>query len=198
MNTAEFLRLVLPEQGVYYAVEQHAKGMRHTPCHSTDELAAEVARIDAKGGTSYFACAAYQQAQAHHGKGKKFRTVENQRAARSLWIDIDCGAGKAAAGKGYQTQQKAEEALADFCMRTGFPEPLIVNSGNGLHCYWPLTAELTSNEWRRIADLLMQPSRIGARTVMGDTPRRNKNSNAILIGLHSLSLVDCRRKSGFE
>ena len=155
MNTADFFRLVLPANGVYYAIEQRTRGMKHIPCHSVENLAAEVAKIDAKGGTAYFACAAYKQDTAPSDK-TKYRIEDNQRAAKSFWLDIDVSPEKAAKGDGYETKEEAGAALAAFCRAHAIPYPLVVGSGGGLHCYWPLHEEIDVLTWKKIAGNLKQ------------------------------------------
>ncbi len=56
---------------------------------------------------------------------------------KALYLDLDCGEGKASTGSGYATQLDALEALRDFCEKCGLPRPLIVDSGGGIHAYWP-------------------------------------------------------------
>jgi hypothetical protein len=91
------------------------------------------------------------------------RTKANVRAIKSLWMDIDCGPDKALVDEstgrpdGYATQQEALTALKAFTGTVGLPKPIIVNSGRGLHVYWPFTSEVTRAEWepaaKRLRDL---------------------------------------------
>src|SRR6185503_5423180 len=41
-----------------------------------------------------------------------------------------------------------------FCDKTSFPRPMIVDSGNGIHCYWPLTKSISSSAWQILANKL--------------------------------------------
>lgn len=91
------------------------------------------------------------------------RTKENVQALRAFWVDIDCGPSKAAPNEktgrpdGYIDQAAGLAALRQFCKTTGLPRPLLVNSGRGIHAYWPLTRDVTRQEWepvgRRLAEL---------------------------------------------
>ena len=58
---------------------------------------------------------------------------------------------KAAEGKGYATKVEAAAAIRGFCLTNGFPAPMIVDSGGGIHCYWPLTRTIGPNSWRTMA-----------------------------------------------
>jgi len=85
------------------------------------------------------------------------RTKRNVRGLKSFWIDIDCGPTKVAPNPktgrpaGYATQDEALDALRDFCANVGLPLPLLVNSGRGIHSYWPLMQEVTREEWEPVA-----------------------------------------------
>ena len=61
---------------------------------------------------------------------------------RSFWLDLDVGEDKAINGDGYATQDIAIEKLWQFVNDLGLPDPMVVNSGRGVHAYWPLNADL--------------------------------------------------------
>jgi hypothetical protein len=75
------------------------------------------------------------------------RTKENVKALKAFWLDIDCGEAKAEVDPhtgrpdGYIDQAVGLTALEDFCEVVGLPQPTIVNSGRGIHAYWPLAEE---------------------------------------------------------
>ena len=46
--------------------------------------------------------------------------------------------------------------LSAFLKATGLPTPTLVNSGGGLHVYWPLTRDVTVDEWKPLARSLKQ------------------------------------------
>jgi hypothetical protein len=73
------------------------------------------------------------------------RTADNARHIRSLFIDMD----------GYETKKAAALALDGFLAKTGIDllgSPYIVNSGGGLHCYWPFTEDVSVDEWKPVAE----------------------------------------------
>ena len=88
------------------------------------------------------------------------RKKSNVKALKAFWLDIDCGPSKAEVNpktgkpKGYLTQQEGLTALRAFAMHVGLPRPIIVNSGRGLHVYWPLVEEITREQWEPIAERL--------------------------------------------
>jgi hypothetical protein len=90
------------------------------------------------------------------------RKQDNVLAVKALWLDIDCGANKAEANPktgrpdGYATQAEALTELRAFVRLLGMPKPIVVNSGRGLHVYWPFTDSVTRHEWEPVARRLKQ------------------------------------------
>jgi KaiC/GvpD/RAD55 family RecA-like ATPase len=85
-----------------------------------------------------------------------FRTQKNAQLVRCYWLDIDCGQDKATSGKGYETKDMALGALKGFCSRIGLPDPLVNDSGGGIHVYWPLDSDIPKDEWQPVADKLKE------------------------------------------
>jgi hypothetical protein len=112
-----------------------------------EDIDTEAHRLQTNGYDAYMACASFT---------KQERKQESVSWVRSLWLDIDCGADKAEAGKGYATQQAGLVALRDFCRTTGLPKPTIVNSGRGLHAYWMMGTPVGAERWKRAAARLKQ------------------------------------------
>ena len=97
----------------------------------------------------------------------RFKTDENRKkpnvkALRSFWLDIDCGEDKAKINPttnrpdGYVDQTSGLLALKDFCKLIGLPKPILVNSGRGIHAYWPLNSDVTREEWQPVASRLRE------------------------------------------
>jgi hypothetical protein len=113
---------------------------------SREELDKVAQRFVAGGRDVFFACSTFAS--------DKNRKKENVASIKSLWLDIDCGEQKAQTGKGYVDQTAGMQALGEFCQKVGMPKPIVVNSGRGLHVYWPLTESITPNQWEPIANRL--------------------------------------------
>ena len=146
MQLEEFLALILPERGVYFLTMDI---FAHRPYTDIATLSNHIRRVDKAGKTVHFACASFKQPQYIDGKGKvRYRTHENALAAKAFWLDIDCGAEKK---DHYADQKSAEAAVRDMCGTTGMPVPLIVSSGHGVHCYWPIERELPADSWLTVA-----------------------------------------------
>lgn len=177
MNLASFLQLVLPSAGVKYVAELYsfqAEGrtistFRHFPHEGIEEMAATARGLDEEERHTYFAVAGYapprQKADrrtgelqlTRNGKPKmEYRTKELVVACRAFWIDVDCSPEKAAKGQGYETKKEALASVMAFCRRLGLNSPILIDSGGGLHCYWPLTSDLNNEQWHRLAPLWRQ------------------------------------------
>lgn len=155
MSTLQFLQAILPSEGTHFLATMKAgiPGVTHHPFNTIEDMASAVDRLDKQPGvTVYHACASYREPFIQVGEKKQYRVAANTLSAKAFWVDLDCGAEKAATGKGYKTKNEAGKAiLLDFCDKTGFPKPMIVSSGNGLHCYWPLTESIAPDDWKLIA-----------------------------------------------
>ena len=72
-------------------------------------------------------------------------------AMRAFFIDLDCGKGKP-----FPSWEDALIKLHKFVSENNFPKPVIVNSGHGIHAYWPFTEEVTAEAWKPYAEKFKQ------------------------------------------
>jgi len=158
MDTLTFLRAILPEDGYKYVGLSRAgnPGIAHKAYDSLETMAQAIASYDNHTNlTVYHACAAYKELyfeiEVDGALKKKYRGQQNWYKAKSFWADIDCGETKAQEGKGYATKKDAATAIITFCRSNNLPDPMLVDSGGGIHCYWPLTQPIGPNSWRTIA-----------------------------------------------
>lgn len=140
MEPLAFLAEVLapPGHGFYCACElSHKK--EHVFTQDITELGPHIERWNKRGCDIYFALATYD--------ADTNRTADNAEYLRSLFIDMD----------GYETKRAAAEALQAFLQRTGLIElgsPWLVDSGGGLHAYWPLNTVVPVSKWKPVAESL--------------------------------------------
>jgi len=142
----DFLRSVLAEEG-HYCIVGISKGkvvQKFAP--SIEETQTLVDKFLSEDRDVYFALATFIDPTA-----AKPREQKNVCKIRSLWVDIDCGEGKE-----YPDKAEGLEALIAFVTENNLLEPTVVDSGNGIHAYWPLTEELTREEWQPIANSFKQ------------------------------------------
>ena len=139
MTRKDFLSAVLSPDGWYCVVGLKKTGLpKQIFVQGLDEVDGVVDDLMAKHFDVYFACAKYE--------ANKSRTADNVKSVKSLWLDIDCGDGKP-----YPTQGEGLDALRAFCNAIKLPRPCVVNSGRGVHVYWPFTAEVTREQWKAAA-----------------------------------------------
>ncbi len=145
-QNADFRRSILGE-GIRFIFTPH--NGRHYACTNDAELSATTAREEAEGRTVYFTCATYAEPCITGPDGKRrYRVKENVFQVKAVWLDIDCGADKAAKGAGYGTKREGAQALKELCKAAGLPSPTwIVDSGNGLHVYWALLEAVSREAW---------------------------------------------------
>lgn len=134
----DFLNSVLPTQGTYCVVGIRAGAVRQSFQHSIADVEAVGSGLDSQGVDAYFALASFNSDVS--------RKADNAVFVRSFFLDMDCGTGKP-----YADQAAAAQALAEFIKTTGLPRPTIVNSGGGLHVYWPLTEDVLAAKWTPLA-----------------------------------------------
>lgn len=158
MNTLEFLQAILPEHGIHY-LALFKEGYKF-PAHKVyTDLETMADAIDNMAGSKslsiYHACATYERAVIEIEDGektkRKYRIPENWSRAKSFWVDIDCGQDKFDKGQGYLTKRDACIAIYKFSADIGWPRPMIVDSGNGVHAYWPLTKDIAHDKWVKLA-----------------------------------------------
>jgi hypothetical protein len=139
-------------------------------------MAEELAARDRRGESVYHACAVYHDETS--------RKAFNAKAMNAFWLDIDCGDGKARKGAGYETKAEAQEALSQFCADCGLPEPMIVDSGGGLHVYWILDEEILASDWKPVAEKL---KKLCSFSGFKADPNRTADAASILrpVGTHT-------------
>ena len=126
----DFLNSVLPTQGVYCAVGIRSGTVRQSFYSTIEDVEAAADGMASQGVDAYFALASFKDAADG-------RTADNAAFLRAFYLDLDCGIGKP-----YADQNEASVALSEFVRSVGLPTPYIVNSGGGLHVYWPLTEDV--------------------------------------------------------
>jgi hypothetical protein len=123
-------------------------------------MADKIAEIAPRSNYQIFhACAAYLKPAVEIDQPdgtikKKYRIPENWDCARSFWVDLDCGQAKFDKGDGYLTKKDAVIAITKFAKDVDWPRPLIVDSGNGVHAYWPLIKDIKAATWVKVATAL--------------------------------------------
>lgn len=129
-----------------------------------DALAAAALRLDRPGTTVYHAIGSFSNNEVTDDEG---RVKINRKAAQAVWFktlacDIDVGETKP-----YKSQREAAQALANAVKAIPLPTPMVVSSGYGLHCYWPLTEKIGTSEWLSLSVALRD--KLGEHSLQIDT-----------------------------
>jgi len=164
MDTLTFLQSILPENGVKYVVlfPVGKEYKIHKPYVELEAMANAIASFnrDPQYRAVYHACASYLHPYIEVEKDGKtrrqYRKENNWASAKSFWLDLDVGTGYSTMEppKGYENQRDAATAVAKFAKAIGWPTPMMVSSGNGVHAYWPLTKAVKHISWVKCAKLL--------------------------------------------
>lgn len=152
MNQGSFFAAVLPTVGFRYAVCFFAdsRGPHHRDFAAGDEanLIGYAHWADQQRNAEvYFAVGGYMP----DGTGQMSRKAVHALHHRCLRIDLDVGAGDPTK---YATQQEAAGALIGFTRTLGLPTPWIIDSGYGIHAYWPFDRDVSLQQWLPMAEAL--------------------------------------------
>jgi hypothetical protein len=143
---SEFLQAVLPAEGVYVAVAIDGKRVSQTFHDTVTDLEARCDTLISEGQNTFFAVATFNTVGT--------RTTDNMKLIRSLFVDLDCGEDEE--GRKYATQAEAVAALREFVKDMRLPTPWVINSGRGIHAYWPFTEAVNRLQWKPVAEKLKQ------------------------------------------
>jgi hypothetical protein len=154
MSKFDLLSAVQPAEGWFAVIGIKDKAVVQKFTQGREEVDAIAAEFMAQERNVFFGVAKYKE----EGSRKK----DNVKALKAFWLDIDCGEAKAQVDEktgrpdGYLDQATGVAELKRFCKLVGVPKPVLVNSGRGLHVYWPLTEEITREQWEPVADRLRE------------------------------------------
>ena len=146
----DLLDTVLPTEG-RYCIVGIGKYVDQRFADTREEAEELIQEFVGKKWETYFGCAKFGMLNN--------RTHDNALYFRSLWMDIDCGPTKGVPNEkgkveGYLDQQTGLAELKRFCKAVGLPQPILINSGNGIHAYWLLDRTLNQTEWKPLAKQL--------------------------------------------
>lgn len=197
MDTIEFLKAVLPADCWYFVATPSPSGggFKHYACKSVAEVAQRALHQDAEGKQNvFFGVAGYREefvaGTYPDGKPKRsYRTKQNVKLVKAFWLDLDVGVADEGAPPKYATQGDAVQALAKFLADAKLPRPMIVNSGYGVHCYWPLTQAIMPGQWAHTAKILKEATH--AFALRADDSRTSDEASILRpVGTHNRKVKD--------
>jgi len=136
----EFYTKALPTKGVYCIadIDPITKRTRHKFVESIDDLA-ETIETKRDDKTNIFVAMS-----SFKGYSRK---ADEAIYARSFFIDLDVGETK-----DYQSKKEALDDLDKFVLESELPDPVIVDSGGGIHAYWFFDRDIDTTEWKPYAE----------------------------------------------
>lgn len=149
MTTIDLLDTVLPQEGWFAVLGIKGKSVRQKLVQTRDEVNKITEKFVAEERNVFFGLAKFETGES--------REQDNVKALKAFWLDIDCGPVKAEVNPktgrpdGYIDQATGMQELIKFCSLIGLPQPIVVDSGRGLHVYWPLTESVSRNLWEPVA-----------------------------------------------
>lgn len=180
MNTFQHLSRVLPTNGLKVLAEMRQVTDENdnpvfksdgspslTTWHktfSTIEALANAVKLRSQNGHPiYMAMGGFDKEKSFIPKKRKkdgaeykgfSRSADFTCAFKAFWLDLDIGEDKAKTNRGYIDQATALDVVNKFVADLGLPEPMLVDSGRGLHVYWPLVEEVDQASWWKLARVL--------------------------------------------
>lgn len=162
MNAREFLEILLPPTGfIFTATPGSEKGWINVSHTGLESAIQHVNTLTFDNRAAYFALATYEHARVWDagardaagnviGKWRR-RTQDNAQFIKSFFLDLDVEAGNP---NKFASKEDAVVRLQAFTRKLGLPRPMLIDSGGGVHAYWPLTLAVPTTLWRPVADQL--------------------------------------------
>jgi len=153
----QFLTAVLPSTGTYVITTGTPKAdgsgswFKNYNCDTINEVVATASRLDGNSQrTIFFALGNYRDNVDEEDKVRRTSALAFQ--FKTLAFDVDPKDRNK--NPLYATQRDMAATVLTAAAALGLPDPVFVSSGNGLHCYYPLTHEISKEHWRKASELL--------------------------------------------
>lgn len=183
-SQVEFFSSVLSEQGrpcLAWLVPADPKPyFKHLTFDNIEQLSAALQRINLQRYNYYFAISTLREKTIKVAGKDRVRVQANAQLTRVFILDVDIREDK----PGFYTN--FEDALAGVeQVRQAFnmPQPIIVNSGFGLHVYWPMAEGVDSKAWAKIANKFKRAIETIAPEVVADGSRVSDSAGVLRVPL---------------
>ena len=135
----QFYEKALPTQGVYCITSIGTdKKVSNKFAETLDDVFAQIETFKKKKANTFVALGTFE------GYSRK---ADDCLFVRSFFIDLDVGAEK-----DYKSKGDAHAGITSLLVQTGLPEPVIVDSGGGIHAYWIMDEDIPRDEWKLVAE----------------------------------------------
>ena len=136
----QFYEKALPTQGVYCITSIGTdKKVSNKFAETLDGVFEQIEKFKSKQLNTFVALGTFD------GYSRK---AEDCLFMRSFFIDLDVGAKK-----DYQSKGDAHTALYKLVGETGLPDPVVIDSGGGVHAYWIMDEDIPKDIWKPAAEI---------------------------------------------
>lgn len=154
MNAESFLQAVTPAAGyiVIATPRNNTKGRFNHQVFDAVPNALEYAeQVTFDRRDAYFALASFNEKLAVNPRtGKKgIRFQANAQSMRCLFMDLDVKPERP--DSAFASKQEAINDLMLFAAKLHLPAPITVDSGGGIHAYWPFDEDVAAASWVELA-----------------------------------------------
>ena len=133
----QFYEKALPSQGIYCVGAVINDRMKHHFAKTLDEAITTIEKLKDDGYDLFMAMGTFQ------GFSRK---ADDCLFLRSFFVDLDVGDAK------HPDKDTALAELQRLLDETGLPEPVVTDSGGGIHAYWLFDRDIPRDEWKPYAD----------------------------------------------
>lgn len=169
MDTYEFLERVTPSQGYLIVAEPleipgiKTNPMKHHVYTDLDAMVQKAIQLNFDHKNVFFALAGYKQEKVWNPTAKNYkgepgkwqtRTQANAGWLRALFLDLDIDPAPEdkKIGTTFKSKPEAVAAMHAVVLKVGMPMPMVLDSGGGIHVYWPFDRDVEAGEWLALAE----------------------------------------------
>src|SRR6185437_12376727 len=117
---------------------------KHKVFDTIEDLLEALGRINFTTYNYYFCVSTLRERSVTDGDKNRVRTQKNTELTRCFVLDVDIRPDEE---DHYHTFDEAYEGVEQVRTAFNLPQPIIVNSGFGLHVYWPMADGIESKTW---------------------------------------------------
>jgi hypothetical protein len=148
------LAKLLASENRYVLWVHKTKGTYNKNCETLEEAEKEITALDKSLSTVYIAVGKFADNIGIHKKtGSEYVQRKQDQAThfKSLCVDLDVDANNPTK---YPSQREAAKTLFATCDKINLHRPMLINSGYGVHAYWPLTMSISKDMWVKMSTSL--------------------------------------------
>lgn len=178
----EFFGSILPSQGkpcIAWLVDGPIKKFfKHAVFNSVEELCNAAEKLNYHRYDFYFCVSSLEHQSVHDGKKDRVRVQQNMLYTRCFILDVDIRPEKEGF---YVTKDEACNGVSTVCQAFNLPKPTIVDSGYGLHVYWPMPDGIESARWSKLARKFKRAVSMIAPPLVADGSRVSDSAGVLRI-----------------